>query len=114
MAKSKQSEEILDLGKTLVEKFSDHGRTDLTTRWMAHYLAERIKDAESENSPAKRKKLQDECSEIIKDLWAKRSNYPGATRPLAGLGEAVSVLKALVDHKRGSMQWEHFIDYEKG
>lgn len=110
--KSKPSKEIIDLGKQLVKEFSDHGRCDQTTAWMAHYLSEIIHEAESEKSIAKKRKLQIECCDIILDLWKKRSYYPGRHKPLAELSDAVNMLSALKKEDDDPFSWRQFRAYE--
>lgn len=108
MAQSKQFQEILLLGKTLVDSFSEHGRTDLTTSWMAHYLAELMQQVSKEKNVIKKRVLQKEASEIIMELWKKRRHFPGNTAPLADLEHAVDIIKALKDQKSDDLYWRRF------
>ena len=55
MEKSKQSSEIINLGKKIVTEFSEGDRCETTTRWMSHYLAGLIKELENELNPVKKK-----------------------------------------------------------
>jgi hypothetical protein len=105
MAQSKQFQEILDLGKTLVTLFSEHGRTDLTTSWMAHYLAEIMQQASVETNTSRKRALEKECSEIILDLWEKRRYFPQGIAPLSGVNHAVAVIKALKDEQSDDLYW---------
>ena len=48
--------DVLDLGRALVEELGLDPGVDTLSRWMAHYIAELIEDAETvkvENRPAK-------------------------------------------------------------
>ena len=108
MAQSKQFQEILLLGKTLVDLFSEHGRTDLTTSWMAHYLAELMQQVSKEKNATKKRALQKKTSEIIMELWKKRRHFPGNTAPLADLEHAVDIIKALKDQKSDDLYWRRF------
>ncbi len=108
MAQSKQFQEFLDLGKTLVGLFSEHGRTDLTTSWMAHYLAEIMQQVSEETGPSRKRALQKQCSEIILELWKKRKTYPEGIAPLSGVNHAVAVIKALKDEQSEDPYWRQF------
>lgn len=108
MATLKQSEKTLELGKTLVDLFSDHGRIDLTSAWMAQYLAELIHEVESEKNVARKKQLQKSCTETILELWRKRKYYPGSIRPLEGIADVVPILKALQEPDDDTLSWNRF------
>lgn len=111
MEKLQQSQEVLNLGKALVKLFSDRGRTDLTTSWMSHYLAELIKEAEGESDIIKKRKLQKEASKIILDLWRERKHFPHSA-PLSQLKHAVAIIGALKDERNTSMPWNYYRGYE--
>lgn len=113
MATLKQSEKTLALGKTLVDLFSDHGRIDLTSAWMAQYLAELIHEVENEKNAARKKQLQQTCTETILELWKRRKYYPGSIRPLEGVAEVIPVLKALQEpDERNNFSWRRYRDLE--
>jgi hypothetical protein len=112
MVKSNLYQETINLGKKIVSEFSNEEIRDTTLQWMAHYLAELIQSAEQEKSLPKKRKLQEECAEIIENIWKKRATFRGNTRPLAKFGEVVSILKALIDDKKNELSWNRFIDYE--
>jgi len=112
MAQSKQFQETLNLGKTLVDQFSDTGRTDLTTSWMAHYLAELITSADNETNLIKKRELQKEASGIILEIWKKRKNYPGSIAPLSNLTHVVSVIASLKDEVSDDLSWQYFTTME--
>jgi hypothetical protein len=108
----KQSQTIINLGKKLVEEFTFSGRSDITTRWMAHYLAELIERAETEKSAKNKRVLQQECCELILKLWDKRSHFKGKTKPLARLQDALSVLVALKNKDDNFPQWRSYMRME--
>jgi hypothetical protein len=108
MEKSKQSQEIIDLGKKLVEEFNSSGRCTTTTRWMAHYVAELIDRIETEKSQAQKKVLQKECCEVILKLWGNRNNFVDDVKPLANLKEPLSVLRALKNNADDFPVWRSF------
>lgn len=112
MAKSKQYQETINLGKKIVKEFSYDEQRDTSLQWMGYYLAELIQKADQEKSPSKKKKFQEECAAFIEQLWERRYRFPRNTRPLANLAEVIPILKALKDDKPDPMSWRRFIDYE--
>lgn len=113
MAKLKQSEKTLQLGKTLIDLFSEHGRIDLTCAWMAQYLAELIEEAETATAPTRKKQLQQKCITTITELWKKRKYYPGSIRPLEGIADVIPVLKALQEpDEKDIFSWRRYPELE--
>lgn len=112
MEKSKQFQEILNLGKALVTLFSQEDRTDLTTSWMAHYLAEIMQEVREAKDLTKKRALQKECSAIILELWKKRNQFPGNVAPLSGIQHAVSVIGALEDEESDDPYYRRFRNFE--
>jgi hypothetical protein len=86
------SKEILNLGSKLVEELNMSDSNDTLSRWMAHYIAELINNAEKAEGEAKAT-LQQKCFDTIMKLWANRNATPNAIRPLAGLEDAILLLK---------------------
>ncbi len=109
MEKLPPSQEILSLGKKLVEEFSHGDRCRMTVRWLCHYLSECIVKAENEKTPSKKKQLEKECVELILRLWKERNYFPDDAKPLANLDEALIVLTALQEQKRDIESWTRFI-----
>jgi hypothetical protein len=107
----KQYQEIINLGKKIVQEFNADQRRDMTLQWMAHYLAELMAKAEREESDIVKAELIKECAEVILSIWKKRAHFPGRTRLLSGLTEVLPVLKALQDHS-DDLSWERFVSYE--
>lgn len=94
MDESAPSYSILALGKKLVEELGLDQSTDTLGRWMAHYIAETIKDAEAATGEAHNRKMS-ECSDFILKLWAHRSNLPNGKRPFEDFEPIFRVLKSL-------------------
>lgn len=112
MAKSVPLSETIALGKKIVEEFSNDGHCDGTVRWMAHYLAQVIEQAENEANKKKKTELQKECAEIILSLWERRSVFPNNTAPLSNLTHILSILSSL---KTGQdLSWRKFMLHEDG
>lgn len=88
---SSQSKAVLDLGKKLVDEFGVDKGVDTLGRWMAHYIAELILDAESA-APEDKASKQERCASAILDLWQHRAEFPNGTRPFE---DAEPILRAL-------------------
>lgn len=97
MESLERSSAVIDLGKRLVNqlKLGD----DESAQWMAHALAERIKDAE--NAPLERRvAAQSSCVELIFQLWERRYSLPSQLRPLKCLEPLLRTINSL-DMKNG-------------
>jgi hypothetical protein len=73
-------EKILSLGKLLVEELESEPRTDTLSRWMAHYIAEKIVIVK--NAIGKKKKdAEKQCFDTILKLWKHRAYIKDGQRP---------------------------------
>ena len=80
MAHSKAQKKIINLGKQFVKELELEPGVDTISRWMAHYLAEKMIVAE--HSSGKKKKLaEEECFNTILKLWKHRWNLPPGKQP---------------------------------
>ncbi len=61
---------------------------------MAHYIAQRIKEAEDAPDEAKAA-ATDSCAKAILEIWEHRSSLPDHVRPLRDLGPALRTLASL-------------------
>jgi hypothetical protein len=96
MAKSKHSEEdIIKLGKKLVQELMSETTTNTLGRWMAHYVAELIHKAEHCTSEAEKKAAQRECCDLILKLWRERDYSPNHSKPLSELKPLIELLEVL-------------------
>ena len=88
-----RSDAIIKLGEKLVEELNSD-RVDTLGRWMAHYIAERIDEAE--NAPASDKKLlKAACAEEILRIWEHRQQLPGGFRPFNDFEPVLRTLESL-------------------
>lgn len=81
---STQFKGIVNLGKRLVDESSFNQRCDTLSRWMVHYIAELIDDAENA-APEDKASKENRCADAILDLWRHRAELPNGTRPLEDL-----------------------------
>lgn len=77
---STQHSAILSLGKKLVDELGLDPSVDTLGRWMAHYVAELIHDAENAGPEDKLTRL-DRCAAAVLDLWRHRAKLPDGMRP---------------------------------
>ncbi|QYJ75320.1 hypothetical protein [Shewanella sp. FJAT-52076] len=86
-----QSEAVIELGKRLVTQLSIDNH-DILSSWMAHRIAELIKEAEK---CADDSEVAEACSTAILSLWEHRSALPKHLRPLGDLEPVIRTLVAL-------------------
>jgi hypothetical protein len=91
---SERSDAVLALGKKLIRDLKLGNTTDTLTRWMVHYLAELMKDAERksvENRPA----ILEKCFNTILAIWQHRHELPNGKRPFEGFEPILHALESL-------------------
>lgn len=80
MVSSETQQKIITLGKQLVELLNRDENADTLTKWMAHYIAEKMVLAQ--NSTGKeRAKAEEQCFATILRLWNHHSLMPRGHRP---------------------------------
>lgn len=81
----------MKLGSRIVNELNIHQSSDTLSRWMAHHLAEVIKEAETAEG-TERESLQEKAVCLILELWSNRKNLPGNAYPLNHLKDIISIL----------------------
>ena len=94
MEKSKQYEDVIALGKLLVEELQTSRSDDLLARWMAHHVSEVMQAAET-STGLRKAEAEDRCREAILSLWKHIGDFPRGHRPLADIEPLVATIKAL-------------------
>ncbi|WP_353215857.1 AVAST type 3 anti-phage proein Avs3b [Salinisphaera hydrothermalis] len=84
----------MDLGKKLVDELGIDKSVDTLGRWMAHYIAELIRDAE-DAAPEHRPAKLDSCASAILELWRHRAELPDGTRPFEDVEPILRALESL-------------------
>lgn len=104
MESLKRSIAVIELGKRLIAqlKLGD----DEISQWMAHLLAERIQDAEHA-PPEYRVAKQNDCTELVFQLWARRHTLPARLRPLKKLEPLLRTLDTLDASKGPRFRFMH-------
>lgn len=101
---STRSEAIIALGKKLISELGLGSSVDTLGRWMVHYIAELVQEAETarrDELPAKQAQLRD----AILALWAHRFELPTGKRPF---GEFEPILRALASLDPESQSSRYF------
>lgn len=99
MGKSEQQKVVLELGKLLVKELGLAKGVDTLSRWMAHYVAEKIKYSELLPDGAKKNNSEKECFSLILDLWKHRWNYKSEGQPLRDFKHLYEILENLDPEK---------------
>lgn len=102
MEQLKASEDVISLGKRLVEELGMEPGVDTLGRWMAHYITELINTAEEAGDLNERCKIGEKCCNAILSLWQHRASLPRGVRPL---GNLENVLKSVVRFRGDDNPW---------
>ena len=100
MEQLKKQEEILSLGKTIIKQLKHKKNRDspsILEEWMAHYVAELIKEIEDCSDPIKKSNLEKECCKTILQLWDKRYSWPDEIKPFSGLKKILEFTEIIED-----------------
>jgi hypothetical protein len=92
MENSELQQQIINLGKLFVQELELDPGVDTFSKWMAHYIAEKMTLAEQAPSGEDKKEAEKECFDTILTLWKHRWSLPSGVRPLE---EFEPILKAL-------------------
>jgi len=99
MEQSEQRKAVLELGKLLVKELGLEKGVDTLSRWMAHYVAEKIKYAEALPDGVKKKNAEKECFSLVLDLWKHRWHYKSDRQPLRNFNHLFDILEKLDPEK---------------
>ncbi len=88
-------EQIINLGKLFVRELKLDPGSDTFSKWMAHYIAEKMKIAEQAMSDEDKKDAEKECFETILALWKHRWSLPSRKRPLEEFEPILKTLERL-------------------
>lgn len=79
MVLSAQYDATLELGKQLVNELGLGQSVDTLGRWMTHYIAELMQDAENSGADDRSAKMH-VCSEAIYVLWSHQHELPNGKK----------------------------------
>jgi hypothetical protein len=95
MENSEQRRHIRELGILFVKELGLADGVDTFSKWMAHYIAEKMKTAESLPPGVARDAAEKECFETILKLWERRGDLPAIVRPLREFEPVLRVIERL-------------------
>jgi len=84
----------LELGRKLTKEFGLDQSVDTLGRWMAHYIAELIQDAEKANAEERTVKMRT-CCDTILNIWKHQHTLPDGKRPFEELEPLLRTLESL-------------------
>jgi hypothetical protein len=93
-ATSRPSDAVIDLGKELVQELNLGDSVDTLGRWMAHYVAELIHEAEHSDAETRNIK-REACFKAILELWRHRYELPDGKRPFEAFEPVFRALQTL-------------------
>lgn len=99
MENLKRQKQIINLGKLLVKELGIENSVDTLSRWMAHYVADKIVFIENLTDGKEKDNAQKECFEIILRLWKNRWELPAGKRPLEDFEPILKVLEKINPEK---------------
>jgi len=94
MENSEIQQQIINLGKLFVQELKLDPGVDTFSKWMAHYIAEKMTLVE-QTSGEERKDAEKECFETILTLWKHRWSMPLGKRPLEEFEPILKTLERL-------------------
>lgn len=94
MEQSIRYEAVTALGKRLISELKLSDDVDTLGRWMVHYVAELLQDAEQAKGEDRLQK-QAAVRDAILALWAHRAELPSGARPFAAFEPILRVLENL-------------------
>jgi len=94
MENLEQQKKIIELGKLFVTELDLDTSVDTFSRWMAHYLAEKIVIAES-TTGIEKINSEKECFNVILELWKHRHFLPRNQRPFFDFEPILNTLSQL-------------------
>lgn len=110
MEKSKQYQEVLNLGKKISKEFSSDHR-NITIKWMGNHIADMILRAEIEKDELKKVEFEKECFDTILKLWNQRQELSSRLQPLGNYKNVISVLNSLKEQEK-SLDWNRYENFD--
>lgn len=95
METSEQQKKIINLGKQFVDELGLDSGVDTFSKWMAHYIAEKMTLAEQLPVGDNKNAVEKECFDIILTLWKHRWLLPSGKRPLEDFELILKLFKKL-------------------
>lgn len=91
---SSRCDATLELGRKLTKELGLNQSVDTLGRWMAHYIAELVHDAENASAEERPAKMR-ACSDAVLSLWKHRHELPTGKRPFEKIEPILKTLESL-------------------
>ncbi|ABQ06548.1 hypothetical protein [Flavobacterium johnsoniae] len=98
MENLEQQLQIINLGRLFVQELKLEPGVDTFSRWMAHYIAEKMTIVECSEGNIK-KEAEKQCFDTILKLWQHRQSIPSGKRPLENFEPIFEALSKLNPEK---------------
>ena len=85
----------MELGKHITAELKLNDRGDWLRHWLAHHVAELVRDAQTAKDVTARREAAKRATETILKIWDHRETLPGDVNPLARYREALQALNEL-------------------
>lgn len=105
-----QQTQIINLGKALVAELKLESGVDTLSKWMAHYIAEKITLVESLPKGKAKKDAEKECFETILALWERRWTLPSNKHSLGKFEPILRTLERISPDVK-EPYWYHSVDH---
>ncbi|MFT3948211.1 MAG: hypothetical protein QM763_14670 [Agriterribacter sp.] len=102
MENSELPEQIINLGKLFVQELKLDPGSDTFSKWMAHYIAEKMTLLEQLSPGSEKKEVEKECFETILKLWERRSALPSGKRPFESFEPILKLIQEIDPENRKS------------
>jgi DNA-binding transcriptional regulator/RsmH inhibitor MraZ len=112
MENSEMRERVISIGKRISEELEQGNHPDTLSRWMAHYIAQLISEAEN-NIGVKKKKVEKECFETILKLWEYKSYFPDGKKPFERFDIIFDTLEKLNPDNRNMFFYRNQLEDEE-
>ncbi len=94
MDNSETRARIFNLGKALVAELEAEDRADTLSKWIAHYIADKLVAVEQATG-AEKAQIEESCFQSILNLWDHRASLPNGSRPFQNFEPIFRTLERL-------------------
>lgn len=91
---SETQQQVINLGRMLVNELGLEPGVDTLSKWMAHYISEQISIVDSVSGEEK-SAAEKRCFETILQLWAYHDSYPGEHKPFKNFSPIFNAIASL-------------------
>lgn len=97
-------DQVIKLGKKIIEELNLQHSVDTLSRWLSHYLAELLIEL-NECPKDVRKSKEKECVDIILKIWDNRESL--GINPMKNISTALSILEVITSSNETFQSYRH-------